>query len=81
MALQKSKEKIAELIGKANTILTQLDAVTRQLTQIGLPQGVLQPTVLQIMALRNILDNTILKLTNMNKGGKKKIQKVQKEKV
>lgn len=69
----KSKEKMAELFGKANTILTQFDTVTRQLIEDGLTQEDVQPIVLKIMELRNILDN----LTN--KGGKKRKSKKSKK--
>jgi hypothetical protein len=72
----KSKEKIAELIGKANTILTRLDAVTRQLIEDGLiTQTDVKTIVMKILELRNILDN----LTNMNKGGKKRKSKKSKK--
>jgi hypothetical protein len=61
---------MAELIGKANTILTQFDTVTSQLIEDELiTQEDLQLIVLKIMELRNILDN----LTN--KGGKKRKSK------
>ena len=70
----KSKEKIAELIGKANTILTQLDAVTRQLIEDRLiTQTDVKTIVMKILELRNILDN----LTN--KGGKKRKSKKSKK--
>lgn len=70
----KSKEKMAELIGKANTILTEFDTVTRQLIEDELiTQTDIQTIVMKIMELRNILDN----LTN--KGGKKRKSKKSKK--
>jgi hypothetical protein len=69
-----------QLVVQANTILTKLDRVTRELIKDGLiNQEDVQPIVLKIMELRNILGNTISELTNMNKGGKKRKSKKSKK--